>query len=397
MIDQLAAPPAEKNPARRQKRKNLTLSPAQVCRYEAIFKKTMALRLKMIVLPSAFFYAAFNLLDWVVYPALAPGFFLIRALVCLFLVAVYLSSEFEWYRSRIIVVCFGTAYLSALGIVLMIYLAGGVTSVYREGLYLIFIAFLFLNTFKTGLMAVFTGAICIAYFITCLFFKDLEDIQDVLTPVFFLGAFSTMIIIMTFFLSRQNIREFFLNEKIRDHEKLLETSYAKAKLEAQTDSLTQVYNRGAFLDILSRKIEVCRSLGKSFYLVFFDLDNFKQVNDVYGHPAGDELLRRVIGAVKNNLRAGTEIGRYGGDEFIFIIDEAASDSFLARVNTIHQAIAQLDCRIGSHTVSVSASFGAAYFNFEKMTDAARLIQKADEALLYVKQRGRGGIHLANKD
>ena len=126
-----------------------------------------------------------------------------------------------------------------------------------------------------------------------------------------------------------------------------------------------------------------------------DLDDFKAVNDRYGHQTGDEVLRGIAEACKQELRAGDLIGRYGGEEFVIVLPQSSSRQAEACGERICRHIACVPFHCGDETVHVTASIGVCGTDMlsKQAITADRLIQLADEALYTAKHRGKNRVQL----
>ena len=159
------------------------------------------------------------------------------------------------------------------------------------------------------------------------------------------------------------------------------------ELEATHDALTQLPNRRFFLDWMNRSIAMASRNKFSVALYFIDLDGFKQVNDRYGHDAGDEVLRVAAKRFLGLKRESDLLVRLGGDEFAILVAQAPDNeqlsSFAARI------IAALDApiSIGDETAKVGASIGIAVFPRDAGSEDA-LIGAADQAMYQAKQTGK---------
>jgi diguanylate cyclase (GGDEF)-like protein len=164
--------------------------------------------------------------------------------------------------------------------------------------------------------------------------------------------------------------------------------HAELALAARTDGLTGCLNHAAMQDTLRRELERCRRAGNRLSLVIVDLDDFKQVNEAHGHLAGDEVLKRVGGALRQTVRAYDVVARYGGDEFVILAidaDERTAAEVAERgVEGIAGALSEL--RLGGHATAATA--GVAEWDHEQ--SPTMLIARADTALLYGKQQGSRG-------
>ena len=155
-----------------------------------------------------------------------------------------------------------------------------------------------------------------------------------------------------------------------------------------TDTLTGLLSRGSFLEQLDAELSRAARYGRAFTLAYVDLDNFKAVNDLEGHDAGDELLRRVADTLRSSTRQTDVLGRLGGDEFAAVLPETtggATGSVLE--NLRKQLIRTMTKRGWPVTVSIGA------VTFEVPIDTSReALQVADVAMDSVKRSGKDGIH-----
>jgi diguanylate cyclase (GGDEF)-like protein/PAS domain S-box-containing protein len=156
---------------------------------------------------------------------------------------------------------------------------------------------------------------------------------------------------------------------------------------AHTDSLTGLLNRAGFQQLLEEKIEDCRATSTSFAVAILDIDNFKDINDVYGHETGDVLLRTVSERIRTAIRPTDVLARFGGDEFTLILSPSAEEAELkSLMDRVRQSIrAPLDLSVAKATVD--ASIGISLFP-RHGSDASELVKKADMALYNAKRLGR---------
>lgn len=163
---------------------------------------------------------------------------------------------------------------------------------------------------------------------------------------------------------------------------LLHQRLAGAFRMAYEDPLTGLPSRRALEFFLSKHIAAAER-GQSLSVVFFDLDGFKRFNDLYGHAAGDEALRKVGVSMLENTRAMSLTGRYGGEEFVSVLPREGSEGAKAFAERIREGIASLELHDG-YTCTVSAGI-ATYGDVEET--GADLIDLADRALYHAKARG----------
>lgn len=155
---------------------------------------------------------------------------------------------------------------------------------------------------------------------------------------------------------------------------------------ASTDSLTSLFNRRKFNEIIDFEIEQKRRYGGALCLAMCDIDKFKIINDTYGHDVGDEVLIIISQAMKRLIRKADVIARWGGEEFIFIMPNTDIDAARNASDKLRLLIENIDIEtVGTITVS----FGVA--QFEEEDDKKSLISRADKALYQAKTRGRNCV------
>lgn len=153
--------------------------------------------------------------------------------------------------------------------------------------------------------------------------------------------------------------------------------------------LTRLPNRLAFKSATKRELARQRRSGQPLSVVILDIDHFKQVNDQYGHDAGDTVLRRFAKVLMAQMRETDFVARLGGEEFVFIMPgETASQSFVA-VERVRLAAAACKVKIGSRSISFTVSAGIATHG--KGDDFAGSLKRADRALYQAKHGGRNQV------
>jgi len=162
---------------------------------------------------------------------------------------------------------------------------------------------------------------------------------------------------------------------------------------AHHDVLTGMPNRSLLWDRLRQGMNQAQRRGQQLAVVFIDLDGFKVVNDTHGHEAGDQLLRTLASRMKQNLRDGDTLARFGGDEFVVVMvdlnDHAASTPLLQR---LLEAAAQ-PVQVGDITLQVSASLGVTFYPQSNDMDAEDLLRQADQAMYQAKLAGKNRYQL----
>ena len=160
---------------------------------------------------------------------------------------------------------------------------------------------------------------------------------------------------------------------------------------ATTDPLTKIYNRRYMNEFLAMETERSRRSQKEFAVVLVDVDDFKKVNDIYGHLSGDIVLRAIVGGIISGTRQYDMVGRYGGEEFLIIMPEIEKLKAVDVAERMRRNIENLNIEIlDGEKVTVTASFGIACFA-EDGTFPDDLLVKADERLYKAKWAGKNRV------
>lgn len=158
---------------------------------------------------------------------------------------------------------------------------------------------------------------------------------------------------------------------------------------ASTDPLTGLLNRRGFEERAKRHIERCRCEGEGAAVLLVDLDHFKRVNDVYGHAAGDAVLRSVGDLLPGLTRANDVVGRVGGEELAIVLPCVTPGMARETAERLRAAIAELVVVCGSDRLRVTASIG--FCLTDAGTDYEAALREADDALYEAKARGRNCV------
>lgn len=165
---------------------------------------------------------------------------------------------------------------------------------------------------------------------------------------------------------------------------------------ANIDSLTNLYNRRRFTEELDSVIASSHRYHHTSAVLFFDLDNFKDVNDLSGHQAGDDLLIKVAEVLNANIRESDMVARLGGDEFAIIIKETNQEDAITCAQRFCKALNDIEIKVSKHTHKVSSSIGVALYP-DHGNDIKTLLANADSAMYRAKELGRNRVFLFDRN
>lgn len=155
------------------------------------------------------------------------------------------------------------------------------------------------------------------------------------------------------------------------------------------DSLTNLYNHTMIHHQLEREIQIADRYKRDLSVVMIDIDNFKSVNDIYGHQAGDVILRDLSSFLQKSLRKSDLIGRYGGEEFLLILPEMNKDEAYEIVNDLREQFSRKPHLLDDRDIYVT--FSAGISNYPEVKEVDDLVKAADNALYKAKDRGRNKV------
>ena len=156
------------------------------------------------------------------------------------------------------------------------------------------------------------------------------------------------------------------------------------------DALTQLYYRAYFLELMDREIQRAVRTGRGFCLLMLDLDDLKPINDTFGHPFGDRMLRAVGDVIRREVRASDVAARYGGDEFIVLLPETEPPGAIVLAEKLRADIAHIGIRLPDRSLGTSVSIGLASFPADGTT-IEHLIRTVDQAMYEAKRLGKNRI------
>lgn len=161
------------------------------------------------------------------------------------------------------------------------------------------------------------------------------------------------------------------------------------RYQATRDALTGVLNRGTLMRRMQEELQRTERTGGALGVALFDLDNFKNVNDTFGHLAGDEVLRQVTKRVSGELRKYDVLGRYGGEEFIALFPDITEEGLTQVSERLRKAICSEPVQFEQSTIDISASVGVSIRYSETSTED--VLAEADAALYRAKEQGRNRV------
>ncbi|HSP82073.1 MAG TPA: GGDEF domain-containing protein [Myxococcaceae bacterium] len=172
----------------------------------------------------------------------------------------------------------------------------------------------------------------------------------------------------------------------------LEEAYQRSIYESATrDGLTRLFNKKYFMETLRKEFAYCLRHRVPLSLVMFDVDHFKKINDVYGHPAGDYVLSRIAQRVSDTVRTEDLFARYGGEEFALMLRESSEEQALACAERCRHAVDRTDFVFSGTPIKVTISLGVATLGDSDFTQAEELISAADKYLYRAKRAGRNRV------
>lgn len=183
-------------------------------------------------------------------------------------------------------------------------------------------------------------------------------------------------------------------ERIVAMERRLAEARDRFRTQATRDPLTGLSNRLDIMGILDREVGRTERQATPLAVIMVDLDHFKRINDTYGHPSGDSVIREAARRMNDAVRVYDSVGRYGGEEFIIVLP-GADAAIAGRVaERLRKAIACQAVNLSTGSISVTVSLGVAATGGQDTRSAEELIKRADQALYQAKNAGRDRVVVA---
>lgn len=160
--------------------------------------------------------------------------------------------------------------------------------------------------------------------------------------------------------------------------------------EAFTDALTSAKNRRFFMEEAEKELKKCTERGLDYSLIMVDVDHFKSINDNYGHPTGDEVLKILVARMKHALKRDTLIARYGGEEFVISLPETSIENAMGMAERLRKTVDASKFVTKENELGVTISLGVACYPKDGM-ELTEIIANADKALYNAKNTGRNKV------
>ncbi len=186
------------------------------------------------------------------------------------------------------------------------------------------------------------------------------------------------------------LRTKYLQDELKEKNHQLEDALAKVKRLAITDQLTELYNRRHFEDIIRSEFEKVKRYKVPISCLMIDIDHFKRINDLYGHHAGDAVLKEIAKILSNNARITDTFARWGGEEFIALLTHTTKEEAYKLASRILTSISGYQFS-DIHKEKVTTSIGLSSAPHPSINTEEKLIQAADSALYKAKKLGRNRV------
>jgi len=186
-----------------------------------------------------------------------------------------------------------------------------------------------------------------------------------------------------------------LTNQLSDAQSELISKLGAARREAMFDPLTRVWNRRGAAALLRSSLRKAQERDTDISLCLLDVDNFKSVNDNYGHQAGDQVLRKLAAMLVSSVRNDDIVCRYGGDEFLLILPDTGAADASRIAERARRTVAESPVQIREGVLSASVSIGLAARHRGSEVTSDDLVKQIDEALLACKRDGRNRVRLAS--
>lgn len=244
-----------------------------------------------------------------------------------------------------------------------------------------FIAAVYLRVRPRLAMAAFTVALCAYMYGIAVFGTDPQVIASNRVNGITVAAIAVTLNLALWQNHRIRVRQ----------ERQIESQREQLEAMAYQDLLTGIYNRRFMEEAIEKEISLMRRHGHESSLVLLDVDDFKAVNDTYGHPAGDAILEQVAKVLAANVRQYDTLARLGGDEFAVMLPHTSPAMAAETAQRLIDAVQNVTFQIGNRPVAISMTAGAALLGDGDYLERSDYYARADAALYEAKRAGKSGV------
>lgn len=220
-------------------------------------------------------------------------------------------------------------------------------------------------------------------------FKRLSEYKELPYLYFFIGLFSLLIIVIIY----KNIVLYKVTHKLKNNEEKLLEMNKELKDLSEKDFLTKIYNRRYFETISKESISLAKRENKDVAILLIDLDNFKKINDTYGHQVGDYVLCAVADLMMDHKRKSDVVCRYGGEEFAILLPNTSLSGAKKYSENLREVIANEKLKIDNLSIRVTASMGLTIC--KPSDDIYSALDRADEGMYIAKKNGKNQLNIFN--
>lgn len=231
------------------------------------------------------------------------------------------------------------------------------------------------------------GALFLASYLLCILMLLRQKPEVFEWPLEFVQAVSFFLVVLASSVMGGFIYN--LRAKIRERNRDLQIAMAKIEALANADPLTGVFNRRRLFEALAEEAKRYKRSPGSLCVCLMDIDHFKQVNDGYGHHAGDEILRDIACHIAGQLRRIDSFGRYGGEEFTLVLPQTTLEGASIKAEKLRREVAALRFPTISKDLRVTVSIGVVEYRNHEAIDAT--VARSDKCLYLAKDRGRNRV------
>ncbi len=236
----------------------------------------------------------------------------------------------------------------------------------------------------------------LAYLLFYLLIPITQTDREILMSVRANGFTATSVgLALSIIIWRTNLVTMIQSKLIERQKEELEKKNTRLEQMVRTDMLTGLYNRMRFTEFVEMEAARIKRTGENSTLIFMDLDHFKEVNDSYGHPSGDTVLKWIAGVIKGQLRSTDILARFGGEEFAILLPDTSVEGACKVAEKIRSAIENCTFPGKMENLKMTASFGVAPLNTDEIDNFHRTYKKADAALYRAKQGGRNRVEFVD--